>query len=365
MRRNVRTAGTLLVTAAMFAVAAGPASAASRGSLAKTELHVHAANGALSQLNRLAPGHQRAASRALARGQADIAAAARLARSLRARGATRAAATAFEGVAIQYDRDVQTYASLLKRSSGAFRIKLAHALMPALSGRTQALGVLAGLAPTLSASMTGTATGTISTVIGNAPGELASLNSALNVAISVGDVPAEQLIATAVTTAGGVVDAGVAELEGLIPTVTASVQGTVQAQLATAMGALSQVEAILGQVTTTVDGTIGTATTAVGGALGTTTGAVGTIGTELGQVTSILQTLLGNLGSLGLSTAGSGTIGVGVTGTITTGAGVNGTVTPGTGATVTATTGTGILDSLTGLLSSLLAELGINANVGV
>ena len=326
MRLNVRAVGTALATAAVFAVAAGPAAAAGGPSLATAMHDVHAANSALTQLTKLASSNPAAALRALARSRAEVAAAAHQARWLHARSHAGASATAFAGVAVQYDRDVKAYTSLLAGASGALQTSLAQSLVPALSGRTQALGFLGEVTSSLGVPGVSSATTTITSVIGNAPAEITSLTDLLNA----GGLPAQiqQLIAQAITTSGGVFAAGITELEGIIPMLPASVQPIVQTVLTTLTSTLESVQSIL-------TGTMGS----IGGLSG------GTIGTQLGQITSILQGLLGNL-------PGLGGIGTGLTGT--------GTGTAGT----TGTTGTtGILGALPFGLGSLLT--GLLGNLGV
>jgi hypothetical protein len=322
MRFNVRAVGTALATATVLAVAAAPAAAATGPSLAKAARDVHAANTALTQLTKLASSNPAAARSALARGRADIAAASHQARWLHSRSAAGTAASAFEGVALQYDRDVQTYTSLVAGSSGALRTSLASALTPAIAGRTQALGFLGELAPALPVAAASMATSTITGVVANTPTEITSLTGLVNL----GDLPTEieQLIAQAITSAGGVLDAGITELEGLIPSLPASVQPIVTTLLSTLSTTLGTVESTLTGVTSTIGGLLG-----------------GLIGTQLGDITTILQGILGNLPILGGIGTGTGT-GTGGTGT-------------GTG---------GILGALPfglgSLLTSLLGGLGIS-----
>jgi hypothetical protein len=303
MRINLRAVGTALATATVFAVAAGPAAASGGPSLAKAVGDVHAASGALNQVSKLAASSPAAASKALALGNADLAAAAHQARWLHSRHNLGAAATAFEGVALQYDRQVRTYTSMVASSKGALQASVAQALAPAIAGRTQALGFLGELVPSLPVSAATTATSTITGVIGNAPGEITGLTGL----ISIGDLPTqiEQLIAQAITTAGGVLTAGITQLEALVPSLPASIQPIVTKVLTTLQG-------LLGQLTGTLTGT----TSTIGGLFG------GLIGTELGQITTILQGILGDLPGLpglgGIFGTGTGT-GTGGTGTGTGG----------------------------------------------
>jgi hypothetical protein len=321
MRIHVRAVGTALATATVFAIAAGPAAASSGPSLAKAVRDVHTASSALHQASTLASSNPAAAGVALTRGNTALAAAAHQARWLHARHNVAASATAFEGVAVQYDHAVKAYTSMLPSATGALQGLLAQGLVPAISGRTQALGFLSGLLPSLPVSAASTATSTITGVIGNAPGEITSLTGL----VSIGSLPTQiqQLIAQAITTAGGVLSAGITQLEALVPSLPASIQPIVQSLLTTLSNAL-------GQITSTLTGASGT----IGGMLG------GLIGTELGQITSILKGILGNLPGLG-----------GITGT---GAGT------GTG---TGTGPGGILGSLPfglgSILSGLLGNLGM------
>ena len=291
MRFNIRAAGTALVAGTMLmAVAAAPAGAATTGpSLARATHDVRAANSALAQVSRYATSDSSAALSALTRAERDIAAAAHQARWLHGSAAASTTASAFEAVAAQYDRDVQTFTKLLKDSSGSLRKALAVALVPAISGRTQALGFLGELTSELSTANVTTATGTLTGVIGNLPTEVQSLTGLMNIS----DMPAEiqQLIAQAVAAAGGVLDQGVTELEGIIPSLPTEVQPIVQTVLNALTGALNTVQ-------TTLEGT----TSTFGGLLG------GMFGTELNQVTSILKGILGDLPGIGGGTGGTGGI---------------------------------------------------------
>jgi len=337
MRLNVRAAGTALIAGAMLALAAAPAGAATTGpSLAHAVRDVHAADGALTQLRRLASKDSKAARGALSREQADIAAAAHQARWLHARAAAGTTASAFGAVAAQYDRDVQAYAALLKSASGSLRTQLAQALVPALAGRTQALGFLGELTGKLSLSSAKTATSTLTGVIGNAPTEIQSLTGLFNI----GDLPTQiqQLIAQAIAIAGAGLDAGITELEGIIPSLPTEVQPIVQ-------GVLTQLSALLTQI----QGILTSTTSTFGGLLG------GMFGTELGQVTSILQQLIGNIPFLG------GILGGGTGGTSTGGTGLGGILGGLFGGGGTGGSGIGSLlpFGLGSILSSLLGNLGL------
>lgn len=317
MRINVRAVGTALATATVLAVAAAPAAAASGPSLAKAVHDVHAANSALVQLTDNASGNPSAALKALSRGRADVAAAAHQARWLHSRSGTTTAATAFEDVAGQYDSDVKTYTSMLSSTTGALQTSLAQALVPAISGRAQALAFLGELTPSLPVSAATTATSTLTGVIGQAPSEITGLTSLL------GDLPTEieQLVAQAITAAGGVLDAGIGELEGIVPSLPTAVQPIVTSLLGTLSSTLGTVESTLA---------------------GTTTSVGGLIGSMLGQVTGILQTILGDLPILGGTGTSTGT-GTG-TGTGTSSGGILGALPFGLGS----------------LLDGLLGDLGIS-----
>jgi hypothetical protein len=341
MRVNFRAVGTALATTAAFAVAAAPAAAASHTSLpatasgpslAKVVGDVHAANHALTNLTSIASSNPAAARSALALGKADIAAAAHQARWLHARASGTTSAAAFEDVATQYNSDVKAYTSMVTSTSGSLQTSIAQALTPAIAGRSQALAFLGELAPTLATPAAGTATSTITSVVGSLPTEITSLTGV----VGTGDLPTEieQLIAQAITCAGGVLDAGITELEGIVPDLPAAIQPIVTSLLDTLSSTLATLESTLeGTTTTSVGGTT------VGGLLG------GLIGTELGQVTTILQGILGDLpGILGGVTGTTGTTGTGTgTGTGTT-AGILGMLPFGLGS----------------LLSGLLGGLGIS-----
>jgi hypothetical protein len=332
MRLNPRAVGTALATAAVFAVAAGPASAASTGpSLAKAMHDVHAAKSALSQVSRYAHSKPSVARSALVRSSAELSAAAHQARWLHAHNVT-AAATAFESVASTYDQQVQTVTPMVGSTTGSLQTLLAQFLMPAISGRTSALGFLGQLTSLLPTSGTSTATSTLTGLLGNTPTEISSLTGVAGLS----GLPAqiEQIIAQAITASGTVLDAGITQLEALIPSLPTSVQPIVTMVLTTLSSTFGQLKTILT-----------TATTSIGSLFG------GMIGTQLGQVTSILQGLLGNLPGLSGITGGLGT-GTG------TGTGLLGT---GTG---TGTTTGGILGMLPfglgNLLGGLLGNFGLS-----
>ena len=332
MRFNVRAAGTALVAGTMLmAVSAAPAGAATTGpSLTHAVRDVHAANSALAQVSKLASSNPAGARGALARAEADIAAAAHQARWLHAGGAASTTASAFGDVAAQYDRDVQTYSALLKTSTGALQKSLAKALVPAIAGRTQALGFLGELTSKLSVADAKTATGTLTSVIGNGPVEIQSLTGLLDG----GDMSAQiqQLIAQAIATAGGVLDGGITELEGIIPSLPTEVQPIVQTVLTELSGVLNTVQSTLQGTTTTFGGLLG-----------------GMFGTELNQVTSILQGILGDLPGIGGGTGLGGILGGTGTGTGT-----------GTGGTGTGGILAGLPFGLGSILTGLLGELGIS-----
>jgi hypothetical protein len=272
-------------------------------------------------VSRLASSNSKAARTEIVRNQAAIAAAAHQARWLHSTGATATTATAFEDVASQYNSDLQTYTGLIKTTSGALRKSLAEALVPALAGRTQALGFLGELAGSLSVADAKTAADTLTGVVQDGSGQIQSLTGLLNIS----DLPTEiqSLIGQAIAMAGGVLDGGITQLEAIIPMLPAQVQPIVQSVLTALTG-------VLGTVQTTLQGT----TSSFGGLLG------GMLGTELSQVTSILQGILGDLPGLG-----------GITGI--TGIG-------GTGGTGTGSTGITLPFGLGSILGSLFGELGVS-----
>jgi hypothetical protein len=306
MKSILRTgAATLLAGVLCAAVAVAPAGAATRPSLASITHSVHAADGALLKLRRLAASNPAAAKQALTRSRSQIAAAAHEARALRGHASPDTTTKAFGLLAGQYDRALQTYTSLIGGTGGSLQGLLAQALQPTLAGRTQALGFLGQLTGLLSPAGAGAATGTIAGLLGNAPTEIQSLTGLF----SAGQLPTsiQALIGQAITTAGGFLDAGLAQLKSLIPTLPAPAQSAVE-------GVLTALTTALGQVKSTLTGL----TQTIGGLL---PGAIGqTITGQLGQVLSMLQGFLGTAGG----TPTGGTTGTGTTGTGTTGAGTTG-----------------------------------------
>src|SRR5580658_1526558 len=252
MRVHVRAVGTALATAAAFAVAAAPAVAASHPSLPATSSgpsltkavsDVPAANHALMQLSSTGSSNAAAARTALARGRADVAAAAHQARWLHARSNASTSAAAFEAVATQYNSDVKTYTSMVTTTTGSLQTLIAEALAPAIAGRSQALAFLGQLDPSLPVSAAGTATSTITGLVGSLPSEITSLTGV----VSTGDLTTEieQLIAQAITSAGGVLDAGITELEGMVPELPTAIQPIVTSLLETLSSTLSTLESTL------------------------------------------------------------------------------------------------------------------------
>lgn len=330
MKVNVHAVGTALAAATMMvAVPAAPAAASTRSSAVKVSHDVRAADRALMQLRKLSSSNPVAARRALVRVRTDMTAASQQARTLRSGTSSSTAATAFESVAVQYNLEIQTLTGLVTSTSGALQTSLANALVPALAAQTQVIASLVQLTSTLSASAAETAVGTITKVIGDEAGEIVALTNL----VTIGDAlpsTVEQLVAQAVATAGGAIDTNVSELEHILPTLPADVQAAAQTLITPLGEGLAQVQA-----------TLQGATGALGGMMG------GTVGTELSQVTSILQEILGDLPALGgTATGGTGTVSVGIGTGSSTGA-------VGTTTTVTGTTG------VPAFFGTLLAHLGM------
>jgi len=135
-------------------------------------------------------------------------------------------------------------------------------------------------------------------------------------------------------TAGGCLGTSISEVEGIVTELPATVQPIVEGELTGLLEALGG-----------VNGSLQTTASTSGGLSG------GLITSEVGQVTSILDGILGDLPGLG----GTATTGTG--GTTTTGTGV--TATTGTG--VTPTTGTGVDAGIPPFLAKLFLNLGISA----
>jgi len=323
MRVNVRSAGTALAAGTMLmAVTAAPAAAAGKASLAHAKTDVRAADSALVKLKLDAKVDSPAAIKLLALGRTDLAAAAHQARWMNDTASASTTASAFADVAVQADVNVQAYASLLGSTTGAVQAAIAQALVPVMALRTEALGFLGDASANLSVSAATNATGTLTSVIGNGPAEIATLNGVIDAGVSANVQP---VIAQAVVTAGGVLGTSLSEVEGIVTSLPATVQPIVEGQLTGMIGALGNVKVNLD------------ATAATCGAL-----SGGTITSEVGQVTSVLDGILGQLPNLGDTvTGGTGVTATGGTGvTATGGAGV--TATTGTGVTATTDTGTGV-----------------------
>jgi len=332
MRVNLRSAGTALAAGTMLmAVTAAPAAAAGKPSLAHAKIDVRAADRALVKLKVLASTDSPAAIKALAFGRADINAAAHQARWMHSTASASTSATAFADVAVQADRNVQAYASLLETTTGTLQTAVAEALAPVMAVRTEALGFLGELSANLPVSAATNATSTLTGVIGNGPAEIAAMNAAIGAGTSSSVQP---LIAQAVVTAGGCLGTSISEVEGIVTELPATVQPIVEGELTGLLEALGG-----------VNGSLQTTASTSGGLSG------GLITSEVGQVTSILDGILGDLPGLG----GTATTGTG--GTTTTGTGV--TATTGTG--VTPTTGTGVDAGIPPFLAKLFLNLGISA----
>jgi hypothetical protein len=315
----------------LMAVTAAPAAAAGKPSLAHAKIDVRAADRALVKLKVLASTDSPAAIKALAFGRADINAAAHQARWMHSTASASTSATAFADVAVQADRNVQAYASLLETTTGTLQTAVAEALAPVMAVRTEALGFLGELSANLPVSAATNATSTLTGVIGNGPAEIAAMNAAIGAGTSSSVQP---LIAQAVVTAGGCLGTSISEVEGIVTELPATVQPIVEGELTGLLEALGG-----------VNGSLQTTASTSGGLSG------GLITSEVGQVTSILDGILGDLPGLG----GTATTGTG--GTTTTGTGV--TATTGTG--VTPTTGTGVDAGIPPFLAKLFLNLGISA----
>jgi hypothetical protein len=288
LSRTYRAGIPALAAGALAIGALTPAGAAAKPSLANVKHDVKVANAQLGQVRRLAHHHRfAAAEKALARTRAAATEAAHQARWLHATSDSQTAAEAFMLVEAQYGNDVQSLTGLLGTVTGSLQTKIASALAPALAGQTQALGFLGSLAPQLPAPSAGAVTGLIGNILGGAPAELQALESELGS----GTVPApvQAAVGQAVTTADGVLDAMLAQLEALVPQLPAQAQPAAQQMLTQLTSVFTQVKTLLGQVEQLVGGDLGSKFTG-----------------ELGQVTGLLEGLLGNLTGLIPSATGTG-----------------------------------------------------------
>jgi hypothetical protein len=301
------------VAATLCAGLAVPAVASAHSSLATVRHDVNAAGAALHALKHAGARHPGAARRALARNKASMTAGARAVHSLAQSGNVSATASALGLVAKQYDRNVRTYVSLIPTTSGSLQTQLASSLQPALAGRSLSDWLLGQLTTVLpDGGDTSAATGTLSDLLGNLPSLIQSLTSVAGG----GDVSSQiqAIVVQALTTATGVLDASLAQVQALLPSLPASDQATVQA-------VLTQIQAILGSIQSTLTGTGSGSTTGTGSGSTTGTGSGSTTGTAtcpggtgslLGNlpIPPIISGLLQNLGlgqlTGGCSTSGSG-----------------------------------------------------------
>jgi hypothetical protein len=278
------------VAATLCAGLVVPAAASAHSSLATVRHDVNAAGSALHALKHAGARHPGAARRALARNKASMTAGARAVHSLAQSGDVRATASGLGLVAKQYDRNVRTYVSLIPTTSGSLQTQLASSLQPALDGRALSdwlLGQLTKLLP--SGGDSSAAAGTLSDLLGNLP----SLIQSLTGVAGGGDVSSQiqSIVAQALTTATGVLDASLAQVQALLPSLPASDQATVQAVLTQIQSILGSIQSITGSGSATGTGAGSATGTGSGSAAGPGTGSATSSGTCPGGTGS----LLGNL----------------------------------------------------------------------
>jgi hypothetical protein len=296
------------VAATLCAGLVVPAAASAHSSLATVRHDVNAAGSALHALQHAGAHHPSAAKRALGRNQASMVAGARAVHSLAQSGNVRATASALGLLAKQYNRNVRTYVSLIPTSSGSLQSQLASSLQPALEGRTLSSWLLGQLTTVLPAGGdTSAATGTLTGLLGNLP----SLIQSLTGVVGGGDVSSQiqTIVAQALTTATGVLDASLAQVQALLPSLPAADQATIQT-------VLSQIQSIVGTIQSTLANALQSITGSMGG---TTTGS--TLTSTLPQVLGLLQNLLAGIAGSGSTGTGSTATGSGSTGTGSTGSG--------------------------------------------
>jgi hypothetical protein len=307
MRFIFRAGGATLLTGAVCAgLALAPTAALARPSVAAVASHVHAADAALTQMRHLVRKHPAAARHALVRNRAEVTAAAHAAKAVSVSGNVSATASALSLVASQFDRDVRAYTSLIPTSSGSLQAALAQALAPALAGRTVALGFLAQLTGKLPAAGAGDVTSVLVGILQNLPGEISSLTGI----VQGGQLPGQlqTLIAKALTTASGLLDAGLAQVQSLIPTLPAPLQTVVS-------DVLTQLKALFGQLETTLNQAVQSISTVIGGPIGQM------LSGQLSQVLGLLQGFFNGNGLTGLTGLTGGTGGTGGTGATGSGGG--------------------------------------------
>jgi hypothetical protein len=321
----------------MCAALALPAGASAHSaSLASVKHDVHAAGSALTALNHAGSRHPAAARRALSANKASMAAAAREVRGLASRKKVSATASGLGLVARQYDSNVRSYTALIPVTSGSLQSALAGSLGPALDSQTFSDWLLGELTTVLPSGGTTSATGTISDLLGNLP----SLIQSLTGVVGNGDVSSQiqAIVAQALTTATGLLDASLAQVQALLPSLPASDQATVQT-------VLTQIQSIVGTIQSTLTTAVQTITSSMGG-----TSLGSTLTGQLQQILGIFENLLGGL-------TGSGSTGTGSTGTSS-----------GTGtSTGTCSSGIGsILGSLPipSFITGLLQNLGLGGLFG-
>jgi hypothetical protein len=269
----------LAAAAACVALAAVPASAAARSPLATITGDVHAANAALTTLSHTARHHQRAARRALAHNQAAITAAARELRELKGHATAAGAAKALTLIAKQYGADAYTYTALVPKASGSLQTELANAIKPALDGQTIASGLLGELTGLLPSSGASAASGTIGGLLGNLPQLIQSLTGMVDGGSYSQGI--QMILSGALTTATGLLDAGINEVKTLLPNLPAPAQAAIQNVLTTIQSAFATFECALNQAVQTISSTLGSSS---GSSM---------MGGQLSSLLSLLQSFFG------------------------------------------------------------------------
>lgn len=272
--------------AAVVAVLAVPAAAsAATPSVSSVRAHVRAADHALVQLKSAVRHHHRAAAiKALHKTRSEVGVAAHQARALHARSHT-SAARAFSLVAGQYNGDLSAISSLIPSSSGSLLGALTQALAPVINGRTQALGFLGSLVPSLSSSDQTSASQTIGDVVSSGPGQVQTL--AGDVQLSGLSDQISQMLSQALTAATGFIDAGLAQLQNLIPNLPQDAQQPLQDALTQVTQALDQVMQTLQSVIPQIADALGSIGNVLASQLSQLSGIFGQIaGAGAGSVSS-------------------------------------------------------------------------------
>lgn len=248
MNPRAGVAATVLALALALPTAAGAHTRVSPQSVAK---HVRSADQALRMVESLVSRNQDAqAAVRLARMRAELRAADREARRLRARargkrGRVRAAA-AYRRTAREHDRVVGVLAEIVDEAGGALQVDLAELLKAELQRREQALDALKALLPGLPDQVQELVSKLLSQVSSDDPAQLADLLSALRG----GQLSPEAgaLLEDALAQLTAAIDEGIARLHEVVGLVPEEARPFVEQALDAVVAGLEQLKASLSQL---------------------------------------------------------------------------------------------------------------------